>query len=46
MTNGEIAEELGLRPTTVKAYWQETMQRLGVRNRAEAIASAYRDGLL
>lgn len=46
MTNGEIAEQLGLQPTTVKTYWQETMQRLGVRNRAEAIAAAYRRGLL
>ncbi|HRI94641.1 MAG TPA: response regulator transcription factor [Nocardioides sp.] len=46
MTNREIAEELHLRPTTVKAYWQESMQRLGVRNRAEAIAFAYSQGLL
>ena len=46
MTNAEIAHELRLQPTTVKAYWQETMQRLNVRNRAEAIAAAYRRGLL
>ncbi|MFC9664057.1 LuxR C-terminal-related transcriptional regulator [Nocardia sp. NPDC127606] len=46
MTNVEIAEQLGLQPSTVKAYWQETMQRLGVRNRAEAIAAAYQRGLL
>lgn len=46
MTGTEIAAELKLRPTTVKAYWQETMQRLGVRNRAEAIAAAYHRGLL
>lgn len=46
MTNIEIAEELGLQASTVKAYWQETMQRLGVHNRAEAIAAAYRRGLL
>jgi two-component system, NarL family, nitrate/nitrite response regulator NarL len=46
MTNSEIAKELYLRPTTVKAYWQETMHRLGVHNRAEAIASAYGQGLL
>jgi len=46
MTNSEIAEELNLRPTTVKAYWQESMQRLGVRNRAAAIALAYNQGLL
>lgn len=46
MTNSEIAKELHLQPTTVKSYWQESMQRLGVRNRAEAIASAYNQGLL
>ncbi|KRB75073.1 hypothetical protein ASE01_17060 [Nocardioides sp. Root190] len=46
MTTIEIATELNLQATTVKAYWQEAMQRLGVRNRAEAIASAYRRGLL
>ncbi|MBA2946742.1 response regulator transcription factor [Streptomyces himalayensis] len=45
MTNNEIAQELGLRPTTVKAYWQETLQRMGARNRADAIAIAYRLGL-
>lgn len=46
MTNNEIAEELGLRSTTVKAYWQEILQRIGARNRADAIATAYRLGLL
>ncbi|OZC73985.1 DNA-binding response regulator [Rhodococcus sp. 06-462-5] len=46
LTNQEIADELGVQPTTVKTYWQEAMQRLGVRNRAEAIAVAYRQGLL
>ena len=46
MTNSEIGEELGLRPTTVKAYWQEILQRIGARNRADAIATAYRLGLL
>ena len=46
MTNIEIADRLRLQPATVKAYWQEAMQRLGVRNRAEAIATAYRLDLL
>jgi len=46
MTNVEIAQQLHLQPTTVKTYWQETMQRLSVRNRAEAIAAAYQRGLL
>ena len=46
MTNIEIADQLHLQPATVKAYWQEAMRRLGVRNRAEAIATAYRLDLL
>nr|WP_300047147.1 response regulator transcription factor [uncultured Nocardioides sp.] len=46
LTNGEIADELGLSPATVKAYWQETLQRIGARNRADAISVAHRRGLL
>lgn len=46
MTNSEIAAELGLSPATVKAYWQETLQRIGARNRADAISTAHRLGLL
>ncbi|WP_168187126.1 response regulator transcription factor [Williamsia sp. 1138] len=46
MTNAEIADELGLQTSTVKAYWQDAMQRLDVRNRAEAIVAAYRLNLL
>jgi two-component system nitrate/nitrite response regulator NarL len=46
LTNNEIAVDLHLSPTTVKAYWQETLQRIGARNRADAISAAHRLGLL
>lgn len=46
LTNHEIAVDLHLSPTTVKTYWQEALQRLGARNRADAISVAHRRGLL
>lgn len=39
-TNLEIAEALHLSPNTVKSYLQTTLQKLGARNRVEAIARA------
>lgn len=45
-TNAEIADRLGLSPTTVKTYWQATMQKLGARNRTEAVGRAHGSGLL
>lgn len=45
-TNAEIARELFLAPNTVKTYWQNALDKLGARNRAEAITKAYRAGLL
>ncbi len=46
MTNNEIGQELGVTERTVKAYAQELYDRLGVRNRAGAVAEAARHGLL
>lgn len=46
MTNPEIAEELSLAPTTVKTYLQGAMQKLGARNRVEAVARAQQAHLL
>lgn len=46
MTNIEIGEELGITERTVKAYAQELYTRLGVRNRAGAVAEAVAAGLL
>jgi two-component system nitrate/nitrite response regulator NarL len=45
-TNPEIAEELDLARNTVKTYLQSAMQKLGARNRVEAIAKAQEAHLL
>ena len=46
MTNSEIGERLGVTERTVKAYAQELYDKLGVRNRAGAVAEAAKLGLL
>ncbi len=46
MTNSEIGARLGVTERTVKAYAQELYDRLGVRNRAGAVAEAARHGIL
>lgn len=46
MTNSEIGERLGVTERTVKAYAQEVYDKLGVRNRAGAVAQGVKDGLL
>ena len=46
LTNNEIGERLGVTERTVKAYAQELYDKLGVRNRAGAVAEASRLGLL
>ncbi|GAA4120681.1 hypothetical protein GCM10022215_24510 [Nocardioides fonticola] len=45
-TNAAIAHDLGLSANTVKTYWQATLRKLEVGNRAEAIHAAHRLGLL
>ena len=45
-SNEEIAEQLDVRPNTVKFHISEIFRRLGVRNRIEAIAHVDRDGAL
>ena len=45
-TNPEIAEMLGLSRNTVKSYLQTAMQKLGARNRVDAIVRANEYGLL
>lgn len=46
MTNGEIARELGLAHNTIKTYFQRTLEKLGARNRVEALLRAGEKGLL
>jgi DNA-binding NarL/FixJ family response regulator len=45
-TTDEIAATLGLSPFTVKNYMERIFERLGARDRAEAVAIALRSGLL
>jgi DNA-binding CsgD family transcriptional regulator/putative methionine-R-sulfoxide reductase with GAF domain len=45
-TNREIAQAMQLSECTVKSYLRNVMQRLGARNRTEAIACARSAGLL
>jgi DNA-binding CsgD family transcriptional regulator len=46
LTNAEIGRRLDVTERTVKAYAQELYDKLGVRNRAGAVAEAARLGLL
>ena len=46
LTNNEIGTRLGITERTVKAYAQELYTKLGVRNRASAVAEAIDAGLL
>lgn len=46
MSNPEIAMSLGLARNTVKTYLQTAMQKLGARNRVEAISRAHEARLL
>ncbi|MGH3443056.1 MAG: FHA domain-containing protein [Nitriliruptorales bacterium] len=46
MTNGEIAEELGVTERTVKAYAAEVYKKLAVHNRAGAVAEGLKQGIL
>lgn len=46
MTNSEIGDQLGVTERTVKAYAQELYDKLGVRNRAGAVAEAAKHGML
>jgi DNA-binding CsgD family transcriptional regulator len=46
MSNPEIAVDLGLTRNTVKTYLQTAMQKLGARNRVDAVAKAQAARLL
>ncbi|MEV4318011.1 response regulator transcription factor [Actinocrispum sp. NPDC049592] len=45
MSNGEIAAALFIGETTVKTHINNAFAKIGVRNRAEAVRYAYREGL-
>jgi two-component system nitrate/nitrite response regulator NarL len=45
-TNAEIGQALGLTTNTTKTYFQRVLEKLGARNRVEAVVSASELGLL
>jgi two-component system nitrate/nitrite response regulator NarL len=45
-TNAEVARALGLTTNTAKTYFQRTLEKLGARNRTEAVVYATELGLL
>ncbi|MEV0200637.1 response regulator transcription factor [Nonomuraea sp. NPDC050691] len=45
-SNGEIATELGVSPSTVKNHVTSLFGKLGVRDRAQAVIAAYESGMI
>jgi DNA-binding NarL/FixJ family response regulator len=46
LSNRAIASELGIEYTTVRGHVQSVLAKLGARSRFDAVASAYRSGLV
>jgi DNA-binding NarL/FixJ family response regulator len=46
MSNRAIAADLGIEYTTVRGHVQSVLDKLGARSRVDAIARAYRRGLV
>ena len=46
LDNRAIAKELGIEYTTVRGYVQTVLGKLGARSRMEAVARAYRAGMV
>lgn len=46
LSNRAIASELGIEYTTVRGHVQSLLAKLGARSRVDAVASAYRSGLV
>jgi DNA-binding NarL/FixJ family response regulator len=46
LEQAEIAEQLVISPRTVATHIERILPKLGVRSRAQAVAAAYRDGLV
>jgi DNA-binding CsgD family transcriptional regulator len=46
LTHGEIAEELVISPTTVRTHMENIFPKLGVADKAAAVATALRHGLI
>jgi DNA-binding NarL/FixJ family response regulator len=46
LSNREIAAELGIEYTTVRGHVQSVLEKLGARSRFDAVARAYRSGVV
>jgi DNA-binding NarL/FixJ family response regulator len=46
LSNREIASDLGIEYTTVRGHVQTVLEKLGARSRFDAVARAYRGGLV
>ena len=46
LSSADIAQELHVSPATVKRHFEDSYARLGVGDRASAVAKAMRQGLI